>query len=62
MAADSDDDRPIGEMTESDVEMMRYPVALILEFMSSVILLFRIKRVQKDVMMSCRKLQRLVWK
>ena len=53
-ALDSDDDRPIGELTESDIEMLRhiFPATVIQEFTSSVILLIPIKRVQKDMMMS----------
>ncbi|RCV21545.1 hypothetical protein SETIT_4G147800v2 [Setaria italica] len=51
---DSDDDRPVGEMTESDVEMFKriFPDALIREFTSSAILPIPIRRLQKDVMMS----------
>ena len=52
-ALDSDDDRPIGELIESDVEMLRrMQKDVIQEFTSLAILLILIKRVQKDVMMS----------
>ena len=53
-ALDSCDDRPVGELTESDVEMLRriFPSRVIQDFTSSVILLFSIRRVHKDVMMS----------
>ena len=43
MALDSDDDCPVGELIESDIEMLRRIFA---------ILLIPIRRVQKDVMMS----------
>jgi hypothetical protein len=60
-AVDSDDDRPVGELTESDVEMLRCIFSgrrdpMVHEFSD----LIQIRRLQKDVMMSCRKLQRLV--
>ena len=42
-ALDSDDDRPVEELIESDIEMLRRIFA---------ILLIPIRRVQKDVMMS----------
>jgi hypothetical protein len=61
-AVDSDDDRPVEELTESDVEMLRriFLGRRDLWFMSSLILLIPIRRVPKDMKMSCRKLQRLV--
>ena len=53
-ALDSDDDRPVGELTESDVEMMRHifhgrrdP-----RVHELTILFILIRRLQKDVMMS----------
>ena len=46
-ALDSDDDRPVGELTDSDVEMLRriFPGRHDQEFMSLAILLIPIRRV-----------------
>ena len=53
-ALDSDDDHPVGELTESDVEILRriFHGRRDPRVMSSAILLILIRRVQKDMMMS----------
>jgi hypothetical protein len=55
-ADDSNDDCPVGELTESDIEMLQriFPGRRDQkEFMSSWILLILIRRMQKEGMMSC---------
>ena len=53
-ALDSDDDRPVGELTKSDVEMLRriFPNRHDPRVHEFSVLLIPIRRVQKDMMMS----------
>jgi hypothetical protein len=55
MAADSDDDRPVGELTKSDIEMLQrvFQTIGIQECMHSAILVFLMRQMQKEGMMSC---------